>query len=83
MSKRQCSEEQRQAAVRKIEMGATLKDIAQEYGVTMASLHSWRGKYGTNGHNPARDLNLLKDENFRLRQIVSRLVLENDLLKSK
>ena len=78
------SEEFRQEAVRLVESGKPLKQIARELGVSPPTLRMWQrrvGKAGATDHRPGGRVPLLEEENRRLRRENARLLEEREILK--
>jgi transposase len=78
------SEEFRREAVRLIESGQPLKQIARELGVTPGTLRDWRRRLGKAGQTSAgrrATVPLLEEENRRLRRENERLREEREILK--
>lgn len=68
-------------AVKDVEAGATLKDVARKMGVSGETISRWRAKYGGMTVSEAQDKRRLEDENRRLRGLVAQYALEVDSLK--
>src|SRR5690349_3435396 len=74
------SEAQIIEAIKEIEAGATMKDVARRVGVSGETPHRWRTKYGGMTVSEAQDKRRLEDENRRLRELVARFALEVESL---
>jgi len=80
MKKTKHTEEKIIGAVKQLEAGRAVKDIARELGVTDQTLYNWKSKYGGMDVNDARRLRSLEEENRRLKQIVADLSLDKEAL---
>lgn len=73
--------EQIAAALKQDELGLPLEEVLQQAGVSEQTFLAWKKKYSAIPAFP-QDLKCLQQENFRLKQIVAELVLENAELKN-
>jgi putative transposase len=80
MKKRKHSEEKIIAAVKQLEAGCAVKELAREMGVTDQTLYNWKSKYGGMDVSDARRLKSLEDENRRLKGLVADLSLDKEAL---
>jgi putative transposase len=80
MKKTKHTEEKIIGAVKQLEAGRSVKEIAREMGVTDQTLYNWKAKYSGMDVNEARRLRALEDENRRLKQLVADLSLDKDAL---
>src|SRR4051812_6079024 len=53
-----------------------------EVGVSVHTIYAWRAKYGGMEVNETEELRSLREENQRLKKLVSDLSLDKDMLKS-
>ena|ERR671919_268479 len=79
------SEEFKREAVRLVETGKALKQIARDLGISVDTLRTWRQRFGKEarqavGRREAR-VPLLEEENRRLRRENARLLEEREILK--
>ena len=81
MKKTKHSEEKIIAAVKQLEAGRSVKELARELGVTDQTLYNWKSKYGGMQASDIKRLRELEDENRRLKQMSADLLLENRALK--
>ncbi len=81
MKKSQFTEEQILGVLRQVEGGRTIADVCREHGISDATYHRWKGKYGGLEVSQLRRLKQLEDENRKLKQIVGELTLDNAALK--
>ena len=65
----------------KLATGASLPQVARDLGISEATFHRWRNRYG--GMNPSETKRLkdLEKENIRLKKLVAEQALDIDLLK--
>jgi putative transposase len=82
MSKSKHSEAQIIAALKQIEAGRRVEDVAREVGVSKHTMYAWKAKYGGMDVNEAQRLRLLEDENSRLKRLVADLSLDREMLKA-
>jgi putative transposase len=80
MTKAKHSEEKIIGAVKQIEAGRAVKEVAREMGVTDQTLYNWKSKYGGMDVNDAKRLKALEDENRRLKNMVADLSLDKEAL---
>ncbi len=82
MKKTKYTEEQIIAAVKQMEAGRPVKDLARELGVTDQTLYNWKSKYSGMDVGEAKRLKSLEDENRRLKEMVADLSLDREALKA-
>ena len=82
MKKTKHSEEKIIGAVKQIEAGRAVKDVARELGVTDQTLYNWKAKHGGLEVSDAKRLKALEDENRRLKEVVADLSLDKEALKT-
>jgi putative transposase len=82
MKKTKCTEEKMIGAVKQLEAGKPVKELARELGVTDQTLYNWKAKYGGMEVSEAKRLKVLEDENRRLKEIVADLSLDKEALKA-
>lgn len=65
----------------KLATGASVPQVARDLGISEATFHRWRNRYG--GMNPSETKRLkdLEKENIRLKKLVAEQALDIDLLK--
>jgi putative transposase len=80
MKKAKYSEEKIIGAVKQMEAGRSVKEVAREMGVTDQTLYNWKSKYGGMDVNDAKRLKALEDENRRLKNMVADLSLDKEAL---
>jgi len=82
MKKTRHTEEQIIDALKQMEAGRKVSEMARELGVSEATLYTWKSKYGGMEVNEARRLRELEEENRRLKHLVADLSLDREALKS-
>ena len=82
MKKTRHTEEQIIGALKQMEAGRKVSEMARELGVSEATLYTWKSKYGGMEVNEARRLRELEEENRRLKHLVADLSLDREALKS-
>ena len=63
MSKSKHTEAQMIAALKQVEAGRNLEDVAREYGVSKHTIYAWKAKYGRMDVSQAQVAKQLRDEN--------------------
>ena len=69
-------------AVKQLEAGRPVKEVAREMGVTDQTLYNWKSKYGGMDVAEIKRLRALEDENRRLKEMVADLSLDKEALKA-
>ena len=82
MKKSKHTEEQIIGALKQVEAGRTVKELARELGVSEATIYTWKSKFGGMEVSEARRLKELEDENRRLKHMVADLSLDKEALKA-
>jgi putative transposase len=82
MKKTRYSEEQIIGALKQMEAGRKVAELARELGVSEATIYTWKSKFGGLEVSEARRLKELEDENRRLKHMVADLSLDKEALKS-
>ena len=82
MKKTRYTEEQIIGALKQMEAGRKVTELARELGVSEATLYTWKSKYGGMEVSEARRLKELEDENRRLKHMVADLSLDKEALKA-
>ena len=81
MSKSKHTEAQMIAALKQVEAGWKVEDVARECGVSKHTIYAWKAKYGGMDVTEAQEAKQLRDENTRLRKLVADLSLDKDALQ--
>jgi putative transposase len=82
MGKSKHTEAQIIAALKQVEAGRTVDDVARESGVSQATIYTWKAKYGGLDVSEVQRLRSLEDENSRLKRLVADLSLDREMLKA-
>jgi putative transposase len=70
------------AALKQVEAGRAVEDVAREVGVSKHTIYGWKAKYGGMDVSQAQEAKQLRDENTRLRKLVADLSLDKEALQS-
>ena len=81
MKTRRYSEARIFQILKEVEAGCPVVDAAREHGVSPATIHRWKSKYGGMTLSELRRLKVLEEENARLKRIVAKQALDNELLR--
>lgn len=65
----------------KLATGSTIPEVARELGISEATFHRWRNRYGGMSSQEAKRLKELEKENARLKKLVAEQALDIDILK--
>jgi putative transposase len=82
MGKSRHTEAQIIAALKQVEAGRAVDDVAREYGVSQATIYTWKAKFGGMDVSEAQRLRSLEDENSGLKRLVAGLSLDREMLKA-
>lgn len=82
MSRSKHSEAQIIGALKQVEAGRTVEDVAREVGVSGATIYAWKAKFGGMEASEVQRLRALEDENSRLKRLVADLSLDKEMLKA-
>jgi putative transposase len=82
MKKSRHGEEKIIAVVKHMEGGRKTADVARELGVSAATLYAWKSKYRGMQVNEAKRLRHQEEENRRLKQLVTDLRLDREMLRA-
>lgn len=69
-------------ALKQVEAGRAVEDLAREYGVSKHTIYAWKSKYGGMEVSEAQEVKQLREENARLKRLVADLSLDKDMLQS-
>jgi len=78
---RRYSEVQVFRILQEVDAGVSVVDAARKYGVSPATIHRWKSKYGGMTLSELKRLKALEEENARLKRIVAQQSLDNELLR--
>jgi putative transposase len=70
MSKSKHTEAQIIGALKQVEAGRAVEDLAREYGVSKHTIYAWKSKYGGMDVSEAQEVKQLREENARLKRLV-------------
>ena len=79
--KKRYTEEQIVGIVKRVENGTGVAEVCRECGVSEATVHRWKKKYGGMGVSEVRRMKQLEIENSQLKNIVAQQAMDNDALK--
>ena len=82
MSKSRHTEAQMIGALKQVDVGRSVEDVARENGVSKHTIYAWKSKYGGMEVSEAQEVRQLREENARLKRLVADLSLDKDMLKS-
>jgi len=82
MGKSKHSEAQMIAALKQVEAGRAIEDVARDCGVSKHTIYAWKAKYGGMDVSEAQEVKQLREENTRLKKLVADLSLDKDMLQS-
>jgi len=68
-------------AVKQVEMGVPIKEIARKYGVCENTVYQWRKKYDGLSPSELKRLKDLERENSQLKKLVADLSLDKQILQ--
>src|ERR1019366_9567418 len=76
------SEAEMIAALKQVEAGRKVEDVAREVGVSKHTIYGWKAKYGGLEGNEAQRLRQLGDENGGVKKLVGDLSLGREVVKA-
>lgn len=81
MPKKGHTEEQIVAVLRQVEAGARVAEICRKVGISQATYYLWKRQYSGVGVSELRELRQLREENGRLKRLVTDLSLDRQILQ--
>jgi len=81
MQKTRFSETEIVYAVKQLEMGISIKEIARKYGVCENTVYRWRREYDGLSPSELKRLKELERENAQLKKLVAELSLDKQILQ--
>jgi putative transposase len=82
MSRSKHTEAEMIGALKQVEAGRRVEDVARDMGVSHHTVYAWKAKYGGLEVSEAQRLRELEDENHRLKKLVADLSLDKEMLKA-
>ena len=76
------TEAQMVEALKQVEAGRKVEEVARAYGVSKHTIYAWKAEYGGMEVSEAQEVTQLRDENARLKRLVADLSLDKDMLQS-
>jgi putative transposase len=65
----------------KLASGSSVPEVAKDLGISEATFHRWKARYGGMNSQEAKRLKELQKENARLKKLLAEKELDIDLLK--
>lgn len=81
MKTRRYSETQIVRILGEVEAGMPVVEVARQQGISPATIHRWKARYGGMTVPDLKRLKALEEENARLKRIVAEQAMDIDLLK--
>jgi putative transposase len=81
LKRKRFTEEQIIAVLKEHELGAKTGDLCREYGISEATFHNWKSKFGGMDVSDAKRLKTLENENAKLKRLLAEAALDNAALK--
>ena len=81
MKTRRYSEAHVLRILQEVDGGKPVVIAAREHGISRATIHRWKVKYGGMTLSELKRLKTLEEENARLKRIVAQQALDNELLR--
>ena len=81
MKRARFTEEQIIGVLKEHEAGAKTADLARKHGVSEATLHNWKAKYGGMDVSEAKRLKQLEEENAKLKKLLAEQMLDAAALR--
>jgi putative transposase len=78
MSKSADTEAQIIGAVKQVESGRKVEEVAREVGVSKHTIYAWKQKYGGLEVAEAQELRHLREENAKLKKLVAEYALDKE-----
>jgi putative transposase len=82
MPKSRHTEQQMLGALKQLDAGRKVEEVAREAGVSKPTIYVWKAKYSGIDRNEAEEAIRLREENAHLKKLVLDLSLDREMLKS-
>ena len=82
MSRSAHTEAQFIGAVKQVESGRKVEEVAREVGVSKHTIYAWKQRFGGMEVAEAQELRHLREENAQLKKLVAEYALDKEALKS-
>jgi putative transposase len=82
MSKSRYTEQQMLGALKQLEAGRKVEEVAREAGVSRPTIYVWKAKYSGVDKHEVEEAIRLREENAQLKKLVLDLSLDREMLKS-
>ena len=82
MSRSAHTEAQIIGAVKQVESGRKVEEVAREVGVSKHTIYAWKQRFGGMEVAEAQELRHLREENAQLKKLVAEDALDKEALKS-
>jgi len=81
MKRSKYTESQIVFAIKQVDTGTRLQEVCRKMGISEATFHNWKKKYGGLGVSELRRLKNLEEENSQLKKLVADLSLDKQILQ--
>ena len=75
------TEEQIIGILKEHQTGLTAAELCRKHGISDATFHKWRSKYGRLEASDAKKLKSLEEENRKLKKLLTKQMLDNSTLR--
>ena len=69
------------AILKQAEGGVPVSELCRQHGMSRASFHKWRAKFGGMDASLMSEMKDMAEENRRLKRMYAEMSMQNDLLK--
>ena len=76
MKKQRFTKEQIIAVLKEQEAGVKVADLCRKYGISDATFHNWKAKYGGMEVSEVKRLKTLEEENAKLKKLLAEQMLD-------
>ena len=81
MKKSRFTEKQVLQVLKELEGGVSVSDLSRTYGISNATIYSWRTKYTGMTESDLKKMRQLEEENHRLKRMYAELSIDHEILK--